>query len=79
MPDRSISPSPRPFGPLVMPPDTVELLGNGAAFHRYIGGDQPICRLQLCLPGGQAEMGPIEATLFAACLDNGTASARPTT
>lgn len=73
MPDRTISPSPRPFGPLVMPPDTVEHLGNGAVFHRYIGGDQPICRLQLCLPGGQAEMGPIEATLFAACLDNGTA------
>lgn len=40
-----------------MPPEVVEVLPNGLTFHRFSGGDQPVCRLQLLFRGGQAETG----------------------
>ena len=48
-PDRSKAPEVLPFGLMVMPAETVERLPNGILFHRYRGGDQPVCRLLIPL------------------------------
>ena len=72
-PDRSKAPEVLPFGLMVMPAETVERLPNGILFHRYRGGDQPVCRLTVQIAGGTAEMGEATAKLLLSQLTEGTA------
>lgn len=51
------APPVRPFAPMTIPGETVEVLSNGLTFHRFSGGDQPVCRLSLFFEGGQSELG----------------------
>ena len=57
-----------------MPAETVEHLANGVTFHRYIGGDQPVCRLTLHFAGGISEMGEAATKLLLNQLTEGTAT-----
>lgn len=71
-PDRNTAPAVKPFGRLLMPPQTVETLSNGLVFHHYIGGDQPVCRFSLHIPGGTLDLGEAQAKLTAAMLTEGS-------
>lgn len=55
----------QPFGHLSMMPQTVMTLANGLTLHCCSGGDQPVCRLSLLIPGGNAELGAARAALLA--------------
>ena len=57
MTDRSTPPPVNELLTGAMPPETVEVLPNGLTFHRFSGGDQPVCRLRILFCGGQAETG----------------------
>ena len=72
--DRTQAPEVHPFGNLVMPDEQVEKLSNGIIFHRFSGGDQPVCNLTLHLTGGMLEMGEAECKLLLAMLTEGTAT-----
>lgn len=69
---RATPPPVKPFGFMAMPEQTVETLDNGIVFHRYIGGDQLVCRLTLHIPGGQCESGILRARAVAAMLTEST-------
>ncbi|MBO4942351.1 MAG: insulinase family protein [Muribaculaceae bacterium] len=73
MPDRRTPPAVYPFAPMTMPGETVERLDNGLTFHRFSGGDQPVCNLTLHLTGGVSEMGEAAAKVLASQLSEGTA------
>lgn len=70
--DRRTPPAVHPFAPMSMPRETVERLDNGLTFHRFSGGDQPVCNLTLHLAGGIAEMGEAAAKILASQLSEGT-------
>lgn len=72
--DRSTPLPVKPFGKLALLPQTVVTLPNGITLHCCTGCDQPVSRLSLVIPGGHAEWGPVEATLFAEGLIQGTES-----
>lgn len=55
--DRSTPPTAHDILLRSIRPETVSVLDNGLAFHRFNGGDQPICTLQLLFAGGMAETG----------------------
>lgn len=71
-PDRSTSPAIHPFGKLSMPEQTTETLSNGAELHYYTGGDQPVCRLSILIPGGTLDLGNARAKLLAGMLTEGS-------
>lgn len=70
-PWRAAAPPARPFGHLEMPADVVETMPSGAVLHRCAGGDQPVCRLAMQIPGGFAEIGAERARLLAMMLTEG--------
>ena len=71
--NRRQAPPVRPFGHLSLPADTVEELSNGIRLHYVGGGDQPICRLILCFPGGLAEIGnTVTGKIVMSMLSNGS-------
>ncbi len=57
---------------MTLPDETVEHLSNGIVFHRFSGGDQPICKLSLHFSGGMAEMGEATAKVLLSQLSEGT-------
>lgn len=72
MPDRQTPPAIHPFAPLTMPREIAETLDNGLIFHRFSGGDQPVCNLTLHFLGGISEMGEAAAKILASQLSEGT-------
>jgi len=72
MPDRRTPPAVCPFAPMTMPREIVEHLDNGLTFHRFSGGDQPICRLTLHFAGGISEMGEATAKMLISQISEGT-------
>lgn len=72
--DRTIAPETRPFGFRKLPAETVEILPNGITFHRYSGGDQPVCNLLVSFSGGVQETPTeYEAQMAMSMLQEGTA------
>ena len=55
-----------------MPAQVVEHLANGVVFHRFSGGDQPVCRLTIHIPGGISELGEATVKVFLNQLTEGT-------
>lgn len=75
VPDRTIAPETRPFGFRKLPSETVEVLPNGITFHRYSGGDQPVCNLIVSFSGGVQETPTeYEAQMAVSILQEGTAN-----
>ncbi len=73
--DRKIAPETRPFGFRKLPAETVEILPNGITFHRYSGGDQPVCNLLVSFSGGVQETPTeYEAQMAMSMLQEGTAN-----
>lgn len=59
--NRAVAPEVKPFGPLTMPAETVEVLANGLTLHVVEGGDQPVSRLSIAFSGGVSEIGNVPA------------------
>lgn len=70
--DRTTAPALYPFAALTMPAQVVEHLANGVVFHRFSGGDQPVCRLTIHIPGGISELGEATVKVFLNQLTEGT-------
>ncbi|MBD5219439.1 MAG: insulinase family protein [Bacteroidales bacterium] len=54
--DRTVAPEIRPFAPMSIPDERVEVLPNGLTLHTYSGGDQPVCRLVMLVPYSAASL-----------------------
>lgn len=72
--DRTQAPAVKPFEFRPLPPEIVEILPNGIHFHRYSGGDQPVCNLLLSFSGGVEESpSEYEIQMCMALMQEGTA------
>ncbi len=69
--NRSTPPPVKPFGPLTIPDETVEVLPNGITLHHVSGGEQPVCSISVFFPGGIAEYGDMSPRIMLSTMADG--------